>query len=368
MSSKLATTVNGLKFKNPFVIGSGPPSTNAKIMNKAFAAGWGGVVAKTTALTDTEVINVQPRYGKLRSKARENVGFQNIELISDAPFEKWEDWFKEVKDTHPEGVLIGSIMESFVKGRWQEVAARSVAAGCDALELNFSCPHGHPESGMGAAMGQDPAQVEEVTRWVREAVDVPVWAKMTPNITDITAPARAALAGGADGVSAINTILACIGINLKTLRPLPTVEGHSTFGGYSYTAVKPIALRMVAQIAQGVPGLTISGMGGVTCANDAIEHMLVGASTVQSCTGPMLQGMRMVTELCEGVEAFMEQHGFETLDEIVGKSLPYFTTHHHLVEMQQEKRLRKEAEKRFRDSQWGDGDFTRETAKLVSNE
>jgi dihydropyrimidine dehydrogenase (NADP+) len=191
---------------------------------------------------------------------------------------------------------------------------------------------------------------------------------MTPNITDITAPARAALEGGANGVSAINTILSCIGINLKTLRPLPTVEGYSTFGGYSYLAVKPIALRMVAQIARGVPGLSISGIGGVTCSTDAIEHMLVGASTVQSCTGPMLQGMDMVKELQEGVEAFMDSHGFESLSEVVGKSLPYFTTHHHLVEMQQEKRRRKEAEKRFRDSQWGEGDFTRETAKLVSNE
>jgi len=368
MSSKLAITVDGLQFKNPFIIGSGPPSTNAKIINKAFAAGWGGVVAKTTALTDTEVVNVQPRYGKLRSKSRDNVGFQNIELISDAPFETWENWFKEVKDTHPEGILIGSIMESYVKGRWQEVAARCVEAGCDALELNFSCPHGHPETGMGAAMGQDPAQVREVTGWVAEAVDVPVWAKMTPNITDITAPARAAKEGGAAGVSAINTILSCIGINLKTLRPLPTVEGHSTFGGYSYLAVKPIALRMVAQIAGSIEGLSVSGIGGVTNSTDAIEHMLVGASTVQSCTGPMLQGMGMVTELCEGVEAFIEQHGFDSVADIVGKSLPYFTTHHHLVEMQQEKRRRREAEKRFRDSQWGEGDFTRETAKLVSNE
>lgn len=368
MSSKLAIEVDGLRFQNPFVIGSGPPSTNAKIMNKAFAAGWGGVVAKTTALTDTEVVNVQPRYGKLRSKSRDNVGFQNIELISDAPFEKWEDWFKEVKDTHPEGVLIGSIMESYDKGRWQEVAARSVEAGCDALELNFSCPHGHPESGMGAAMGQDPAQVREVTAWVCEAVNVPVWAKMTPNITDITRPALAAREGGAAGVSAINTILSCIGINLKTLRPLPTVEGHSTFGGYSYLAVKPIALRMVAQIAQAAPGFSISGIGGVTSSTDAIEHILVGASTVQSCTGPMLQGMKMVSELIEGTEAFLDEHGFDSISDIVGKSLPFFTTHHHLVELQQEKRRRKEAEKRFRDSQWGEGDFTRETTKLVSNE
>ena len=172
-------------------------------------------------------------------------------------------------------------MESFDKGRWQEVASRSLAAGCDALELNFSCPHGHPEKGMGAAMGQDPERVETVTRWVVEIANgAPVWSKMTPNITDITKPSRAALNGGAHGVCAINTILACIGINLKTLRPQPTVQGHSTYGGYSYYAVKPIALRMVSEIARQVPDLSISGIGGVTCSGDAIEHMLVGLSLI----------------------------------------------------------------------------------------
>lgn len=365
----LEVVVNGLTFPNPFVIGSGPPSTNATIMNKAFAAGWGGVVAKTTALSDTTVVNVQPRYGKLRSKSRDNVGFQNIELISDRTFEAWEDDFKKVKDTWPDRVLIGSIMESFHKDRWQEVARRSVDAGCDALELNFSCPHGHPESGMGAAMGQDPAQVEEVTGWVREAVgDTPIWAKMTPNITNITVPAKAAMSGGASGVSAINTILACIGVNLKTLRPQPTVQGYSTFGGYSYLAVKPIALRMVAEIAQASPGITISGIGGVTSSTDAIEHMLLGARTVQSCTGPMLQGFGMVTELIEGTLAFMEQHGFETLDELIGKSLPYLTTHHHLVELQTAKKAAQAARRASRDNAWGKGDVKEETAALVSNE
>jgi dihydroorotate dehydrogenase subfamily 1 len=364
--SKLSVTVDGLTFKNPFVIGSGPPSTNAKIMCKAFEAGWGGVVAKTVSLTDTEVVNVQPRYGKLKAD-KNNVGFQNIELISDAPFEDWERWFRETKDAHPDGILIGSIMESYEKARWQELAQRCLAAGCDALELNFSCPHGHPEKGMGAAMGQDPAMVQEVTSWVVEvAGGAPVWAKMTPNITDITKPALAAQRGGAHGVSAINTILACIGINMKTLRPQPTVEGHSTFGGYSYLAVKPIALRMVAEIANATEGLSISGIGGVTHSKDAIEHMLVGASTVQSCTGPMLQGFDMVQELIEGTEAFMDQHGFASIEEFRGHSLQYFTTHHHLVELQAEAREKKAAAKRFRDKQWGEGDITDGTAKLTS--
>jgi dihydroorotate dehydrogenase len=221
---------------------------------------------------------------------------------------------------------------------------------------------------MGAAMGQDPERVEIVTRWVVDAVNIPVWSKMTPNITDITIPAFAAQRGGAVGVSAINTILACIGVNLKTLRPQPTVEGHSTYGGYSYLAVKPIALRMVSEIARAIPNYSISGIGGVTSSVDAIEHILLGANTVQSCTGPMLQGMGMVTEMAEGLEAFMEKHNFEKLSDMVGASLPYFTTHHNLVELQQEKRKKKEAEKRFRDNQWGKGDFTKETSKLVSTD
>ena len=146
------------------------------------------------SLTDTEVINVQPRYGKLRSKSKDNIGFQNIELISDRPFEDWLDDFKRVKDEWPDHILIGSVMESYEKGRWQEVCVRSLEAGCDGLELNFSCPHGHPERGMGAAMGQDPEMVKEVSSWVKEAVgDAPVWAKMTPNITNIAIPARSAM-------------------------------------------------------------------------------------------------------------------------------------------------------------------------------
>lgn len=374
MGGKLETVVDGLKFPNPFIIGSGPPSTNAKIMCKAFAAGWGGVVAKTTSLTDTSVINVQPRYGKLRSPSKDNVGFQNIELISDATFEAWEDYYKETKDAYPDRILIGSIMESYEKDRWQELAGRCLEAGCDSLELNFSCPHGHPERGMGAAMGQNPEMVEEVTRWVVEVANgAPVWAKMTPNITDIRMPAAAAQRGGANGVAAINTILACIGINLKTLKPLPTVEGHSTYGGYSYTAVRPIALRMVSQIARALPDFTISGIGGVTNANSAIEHMLVGAHTVQSCTGPMLQGFDMVKEMIEGTEAFLDQHGFDSVDDIIGLSLPHFTTHHHLVELQAEKRARRAAQKAAanavnKDADWGQTKITDQTKNLTSNE
>lgn len=368
MAASLNTTVCGMAFENPFIIGSGPPSTNARVMAKAYDAGWGGCVAKTASLTDTEVINVMPRYGKLRSPKGDVIGFENIELISDRPFEDWEQDFRELKKSYPNRILIASIMESYEEKRWKELAKRCAATGVDGLELNFSCPHGHPERGMGAAMGQDSRQVEEVTRWVVEAVDIPVWAKMTPNISHITEPAQAAKRGGAHGVSAINTILSIIGIDLKSLRPLPTVEGESVPGGYSALAVKPIALRMVSELAKSDPSLPISGIGGVTNSTDAIEHLLLGASTVQSCTGPMLFGMKMVEEMMEGLQKFLTDHKFGSVQDMVGKSLPYLTTHHRLVELQAERRREKASARASKDLLWGNEEMEKATSELTANE
>ncbi len=364
----LATEVNGLKFPNPFLLGSGPPGTNARVIAKAFAAGWGGAVAKTAALSDTEVVNVMPRYGKLRSAKGDVIGFQNIELISDRPFEDWEKDFRDLKKEYPDRVLIASIMECYDRARWQELARRCAAAGVDGLELNFSCPHGHPETGMGAAMGQDPKRVREVTSWVVEAVKIPVWAKMTPNITDITAPGKAAQEGGAVGVTAINTILSIIGIDLETLRPMPTVEGHSTPGGYSALAVKPIGLRMVKELAEAMPGFAISGVGGITNSRDAIEYLLVGASTLQVCTGVMLYGIEMIEELTSGLEKFITDKKLGSVHEVVGKSLPYFTSHHHLVELQATRQAAKKQARASRDLTWGETRMQDQTAKMTSNE
>jgi len=368
----LSITVNGMRFPNPFVIGSGPPGTNYRTIAKSFSCGWGGVVAKTVALDDTPVVNVAPRYGKWRMKSWEQkkgnanvMGFQNIELISDRGLSDWIPDFKRAKDDFPEGILIASLMESYEKDRWVELVQRCDEAGVDGFELNFSCPHGHPESNMGAAMGQNPPMVEEVVRWCVEATDKPVWAKMTPNVTDITEQARAAVAGGAHGVSAINTILAVIGVNLETFRPMPTVEGHSTPGGYSYYAVKPIALRMVAEMMLDNPQLTVSGIGGVGDADDAIEFLLLGAKTVQVCTGAMLQGHRMVSNLIDGLDAFMDKHGFDSVEDFVGKSLPYFTTHHHLVDMQVAAKAEKAGQKK-RDLEWSEN-ISEETDKLTTN-
>src|SRR6059036_1017957 len=330
----LSIIVNGIKFPNPFLLGSGPPGTNARVLAKAYEAGWGGAVAKTISLESSKVVNVVPRYGKLRSRNNaEVIGFENIELISDRPIEVWLEEFRQVKKDYPKNVLIASIMEEYNKERWQELTRRVEDTGVDGFELNFSCPHGMTERKMGSEMGEHPDLTEEVTSWVTEVAKIPVWAKMTPNITNIREPSLAAVREGANGISAINTILSVIGVNLDTLRPMPTVEGYTVPGGYSSQAVKPIALRMVSQLGLGLPKeISISGIGGVEQSRDAIEFLLLGASTVQICTGVMLQGVKMADELQEGLEKFMVDKGFRSVEEIVGKSLSYFSTHMDLVQ------------------------------------
>lgn len=340
--SSLHTTVNGLKLPNPFVIASGPPGTNINVISRAFRDGWGAVIAKTVSLDASKVINVSPRYAKLHAASGEVVGWENIELISDRPFGIWLDEFKRCKDEHPEGVLIASIMEEYREEAWAEIVERCQEAGVDGFELNFSCPHGLPERKMGSAMGQDPEILEEVCGWVKKAAKKPFWAKMTPNITHIEEPSRAALRGGADGISAINTIRCVMGVNLDTLKPEPTVEGYTTPGGYSSKAVKPIALRMVMEIAammkEEFPEQTLSGLGGIESGADAAQFILLGADTVQVCTGVMKFGYGCVKPMCEELLAFMDKHGFETLADFKGRSLPYFTTHADLVLRQAERK------------------------------
>jgi dihydroorotate dehydrogenase subfamily 1 len=366
----LAVEVNGMKFKNPFVLGSGPPGTNGRVIARAFDAGWGGVVAKTISLDSTKVINTAPRYGKLKSREnKEVIGFENIELISDRPYDVWLKEFREVKQKYPEHRLIASIMEEYNKDAWQKIVREVQETGVDGFELNLSCPHGLPERKMGSAMGQSPEISCEVVRWVKEVAKIPVWAKMTPNITDITLPARASVEGGADGISAINTILSVIGVDLDTFRPQPTVEGYTVPGGYSAQAVRPIALRHVMELGRvfhGKGNVSISGIGGIETAEDAIQFMLMGASTVQICTGAMLRGFEIITELCAGLEKWMEAKGFAGVTDFVGKALPYFTTHADLVERQRLAK-RSRAGQRSRDDEWSGDKIKEQTAALMTD-
>jgi len=372
--STLATTVDGLKLPNPFVIGSGPPGTNLNVISKAFKEGWGAVIAKTVSLDASKVVNVTPRYGKLHSgDGKEVIGWENIELISDRPFKLWEEEFKKCKDMHPHGVLIASIMEEYRKDAWIEIVERCQACGVDAFELNFSCPHGLPERKMGAAMGENPDILKEVVTWVMSAAKKPVWAKMTPNVTHIEDPSRAALKAGATGISAINTIRCVMGVNLDTLRPEPNVEGYTTPGGYSCRAVKPIALRMVMECAQLIrkefPGRSLSAIGGVETGNDAAEFILLGGDTVQVCTGVMKFGYEHIKPMCEQLLAFMEKHKFATIADFKGKSLDYFTTHADLVKRQTDRKAAQKAATESKmvksDAEWSGSDFVKQSNELA---
>lgn len=367
----LSVTVDGLRLPNPFVIASGPPGTNAKVIARAFDEGWGGVVCKTICLESERIVNVAPRYARMRAEnSREIYGWENIELISDRPIEVWERELRELKRAYPGRVLIASVMDEYRREAWHEIVERVQATGVDALELNLSCPHGLPERGMGATMGQDPEMARQVCAWVREVASVPFWAKLTPNVTQITEPGRAALEGGADGLSAINTILCVMGVDLETLRPLPTVEGYSTPGGYSSKAVRPIALRMAVELATMMrsaarPGLdrSLSAIGGVESGEDAAQFILCGADTVQVCTGVMKHGYGLIRTLCEGLSAFMDRHGFATVGEFRARSLEYFTTHAELVRLQREARA---ASGVRRDGDWSGDEFVRQSDSLVS--
>ncbi|KAF7080289.1 hypothetical protein CFC21_084393 [Triticum aestivum] len=376
----LSVTVNGLKMPNPFVIGSGPPGTNYTVMKRAFDEGWGGVIAKTVSLDAGKVINVTPRYARLRADPNGStkspiIGWQNIELISDRPLETMLNEFKQLKKEYPDRILIGSIMEEYNKAAWHELIERVEESGVDALEINFSCPHGMPERKMGAAVGQDCALLEEVSGWINEKATVPVWSKMTPNITDITQPSRIALKSGSEGIAAINTIMSVMGIDLKTLRPEPCVEGYSTPGGYSARAVHPIALAKVMQIARLIKeefpegGRSLSAIGGVETGNDAAEFILLGADTVQVCTGVMMHGYGLVKKLCTELQDFMRMHDFSSIEDFRGASLPYFTTHTDLVQRQKEAIKQRKAIRMGlqSDKDWtGDG-FVKETESMVSN-
>jgi dihydropyrimidine dehydrogenase (NADP+)/dihydropyrimidine dehydrogenase (NAD+) subunit PreA len=371
----LETVVDGIRLANPFIIGSGPPGTNANVVGKALDEGWGAVVIKTISLDASKVVNVAPRYARLRTdKSREVIGWQNIELISDRPFDVWIDELKKLKDKYPDGVVIASIMEEYHKDRWVEIVERVQATGVAGFELNFSCPHGLPERKMGAAMGQDCAIMNEVCGWVMQAAKVPVWAKLTPNVTSIAEGAEAALSAGCQGVSAINTILCIMSVDLETLRPEPSVEGYTVPGGYSCVAVRPIALRMVKECAETIrdkfPGSSLSAIGGIESGADAAQFILLGADTVQVCTGVMKMGYDCVARMKDELLSFMAGHHFETIGQFKGHSLQYFTSHADLVKRQAEAKALAAARAKgavVKDGQWQGDDFVKQTDSLARN-
>ena len=315
----LSANLAGIKSPNPFWLASAPPTNSGYQIMKAFDAGWGGAVWKTLGIP---VINTSSRYGAINYRDKRMVGFNNIELITDRPLADNLKEIEEVKKYFPNHAVIASLMVE-TKEEWFQIVKDVENAGADGIELNFGCPHGMCERGMGSAVGQEPNVLTTITKWVKEIATVPVIVKLTPNITDITEPATAASKGGADAISLINTIQSLVGVDIDNFVPYPIVDGKSTNGGYCGPAVKPIALNMVKNCAQSAGvNIPISGIGGVENWRDAVEFLLLGANNVQVCTAVMHFGFGIIREMVSGLENYMREKGFETLDDFVGKALP----------------------------------------------
>jgi len=307
----------GIRSPNPFWLASGPPTNTGAQVARAFEAGWGGAVWKTIG---QPVVNVSSRLGGLDGGDERMVGLTNIELISDRPVETNFREIEDVKKRFPDRAVIASLMFGS-EDEWRAAVKRAEDAGADGLELNFGCPHGMCERGMGSAIGQEPAVLRRITSWVKDVAKVPVLVKLTPNITDIIEPAVAAVEAGADGLVLINTVRSLVGVDLDRLVPVPDVAGRGSPGGYSGPAVKPIALRMVSDLARDdritVP---VSGIGGVATWRDAAEFMALGATSVQVCTAVMHHGYRIVEDMIDGMSGYLDEKGMSSVRDLVGRA------------------------------------------------
>jgi dihydropyrimidine dehydrogenase (NAD+) subunit PreA len=319
----LRINLAGIESPNPFWLASAPPTNSGYQVQRAFDAGWGGAVWKTLG---DPILNVTSRFGAVSFNGQRVAGFNNIELISDRPLEVNLKEIKETKKLFPNHTIIASLMVEPKQEKWHEIVKRVEEVGVDGLELNFGCPHGMAERGMGSASGQVPSLVEQQTYWVKEVAQTPVIVKLTPNITDITATAEAATRGGADAISMINTINSLAGVDLDTWNTIPHVGGKGAHGGYCGPAVKPIALNMVAECARSPHiNIPISGIGGISTWQDAVEYMLMGATGVQVCTAAMHHGFRIVEDMIEGLENYLDEKGIASVMDIVGKTVPRYS-------------------------------------------
>jgi dihydropyrimidine dehydrogenase (NAD+) subunit PreA len=326
--ANLETGFLGIRSPNPFWLASAPPTDKAYNVERAFAAGWGGVVWKTLGEEGLPVVNVNgPRYGALWGSDRRLLGLNNIELITDRDIEINLREIKQVKQKWPDRAMIVSLMVPCEEESWKKILKRVEETEADGIELNFGCPHGMSERGMGASVGQVPEYIEMVASWCKKYSRMPVIVKLTPNITDIRYPARAAKKGGADAVSLINTISSIISVDLDSFSPAPSIDGKGSHGGYCGPAVKPIALNMVAEIARDpqTHGLPISGIGGISTWRDAAEYIALGCGNVQVCTAAMTYGFKIVQEMIDGLSEWMDQKGYKTIADFQGLAVPNVT-------------------------------------------
>ena len=341
--ASLESNFLGIKSPNPFWLASAPPTDKKINVLRAFEAGWGGVVWKTLG---SQVKNVSSRYSAVDYGGQRVMGFNNIELISDRPLDLNLKEIEECVRLFPDRAMIVSLMADNDKNSWHELIKKVEQTGAHGFELNFGCPHGMTERGMGAAVGQDPEIARMVVEWVMEAATLPVITKLTPNVHSVVPTGKACVEAGTNGLSLINTIQSITGIDLNTLVPNPYVAGKSVYGGYCGPAVKPIALKMLSTISQNniTKQVPVSGIGGISTWKDAVEFMLLGASNVQVCTAAMKHGFRIIEDMCEGMINWMDEKGFETLDDFIGRSVDTIThwedldiNYHHIANINQDK-------------------------------
>jgi dihydropyrimidine dehydrogenase (NAD+) subunit PreA len=322
--ANLASDFLGIKSPNPFWLASAPPTDKKYNVLRALEAGWGGVVWKTLG---SQVKNVSSRYSSVDYNGRRVMGFNNIELISDRPLDINLREIREVVREFPDRAMVVSLMADNNRAAWHELIKQVEDTGAHGLELNFGCPHGMTERGMGAVVGQDPEIARMVVEWVMEAATIPVITKLTPNVHSVVPTAKACVEAGSNGLSLINTIQSITGIDLDTFVPNPNVAGQSVYGGYCGPAVKPIALKMLSTLGHNdvTRAVPISGIGGIGTWRDAVEFMLLGAKNVQICTAAMRYGFRIIHDLCSGLNNWMDEKGFQNLDDFIGLSVPKVT-------------------------------------------
>lgn len=331
MAPTLKVNFAGVNMPNPFLLSSAPPTTNVEMVARCFDAGWGGAVLKTLAYNLNQARNVNPRITAVKTPDNEIVGFTNFELGSPKSIEKWAEDTRWLKERFPEHGVFVSLLhtEGLIESQWREVTRMFDQAGADGFELNFSCSHGMAESGGGAAIGSSEELIKMVTTWVREETKKPVMTKLPAIVTDIPGKARAAQAAGADAIATINTLNSLPGIDIHNFVPFPYVDGRSAFQGYSGQGIKPVALRTVAQIANAVD-IPVSGIGGIYNWRDAVEFILAGASSLQVCSAVMHHGYRIIDDMKDGLLSYMEEMGFETINDFCGKALPNIFRHNDL--------------------------------------
>ena len=306
----------GVHFDNPFCLSSSPVGNCYEMCAKCFDEGWGGVVFKTIGPKHFLIDEVSPRFDALTKEGTPFVGFKNVEQIAEHPLEQNLADLKKLKENYPNKVVIASIMGP-TEEDWEELARLVTEAGADMIEMNLSCPQ-MTSHAMGSDVGTNPELCRAFCQAVKRGSKLPMMAKMTPNITDMVPVAKACLEGGADGIAAINTIKSILNVDLDRKIGLPIINGKSSISGYSGKAVKPVALRFVQQLRDGIPGVPISGIGGIETWEDAAEFILLGSTTLQITTAVMQYGYRIIDDLKNGLEHYMDEQGVDSLMELVG--------------------------------------------------